>query len=141
MQLSKNFTLDEFVLSNTATRYNYEEQFAPPAEVINNLRLLTINLLQPLRDSLPDGIIRISSGYRCERLNKKVKGAKGSQHLTGQAADVQYIEKGVMDNKKIMERVLELGLDFDQMIDEYGLSWVHLSYNEGKNRKQNFAIT
>lgn len=141
MQLSKNFTLEEFLLSNTATRYGYDEQFTPPAEVINNLRMLVVKLIQPIRDELPEGFIRVSSGYRCERLNKKTKGSKTSQHMTGQASDIQYIVNGVMDNQKIIDTVQRLGLDYDQMIDEFGLSWVHLSYNEGHNRKQFFSIT
>jgi hypothetical protein len=147
MQLSKNFTLEEFTLSNTAVRYGYEEQFTPSAEVINNLRLLIINLIQPVRDEFTEGFIRVSSGYRCERLNKKVKGSKTSQHLVGQAADLQYIVHGVMDNQKIINTVKRLGLDYDQMIAEFpdketGMpSWVHLSYNEGHNRKQFFSIT
>lgn len=140
MKLSKNFDLSEFVNSQTATRKGIAEQFTPPDDVVNNLEILCTELLQPLRDLLPGGIIRISSGYRCERLNESVGGKSTSQHLTGMAADVEYYENGIEKNHVIIDTVLKNNLVFDQMIDEYHLSWVHLSYNKNGNRKQYFKI-
>jgi hypothetical protein len=31
-------------------------------------------------------------------------------------------------------------LEFDQLIDEYDFSWVHISFNQGKNRKQILVV-
>jgi zinc D-Ala-D-Ala carboxypeptidase len=140
MKLSKNFDLSEFVNSQTATRKGFAEQFTPADEIINNLETLCSELLQPLRDLLPNGILRISSGYRCERLNREVGGKQTSQHLSGLAADVEYYEHGEERNHVIIDVILKNNLVFDQMIDEFHLSWVHLSYNKKGNRKQYFSI-
>jgi zinc D-Ala-D-Ala carboxypeptidase len=141
MQLSKNFTLSEFLNSNNATRLGIKEQFAPPPEVVKNLTILCEKILQPLRDSLPNGFIRISSGYRCPRLNAAVKGQPTSQHLTGKAADVEYINgNGVMDNHWLFDQIEALGLDYDQRINEFGLSWVHLSYDAAKPKQRHQTV-
>lgn len=144
MKLSNNFTLEEFLKSGTATRMGFTEQFNPPEEVVENLKKLCEKLLQPLRELLPVGYLRISSGYRCERLNAYVKGKKNSQHLTGMAADVEWIVDGEEKNKELLELLLsyhsEFGFEFDQAINEYGYSWIHISYNDGKNRNQTLEI-
>lgn len=46
-----------------------------------------VNSLQLLRDSLHEPI-KILSGVRCPYHNKRVGGARNSQHLTGNAADI-----------------------------------------------------
>lgn len=130
-QLSKNFWLHEFLESQTAREHHIDEQWDPPPGVIKNLRELCEHLLQPLRDALGAPIM-ISSGWRCNRLNILVGGVSNSWHLTGRAADCDNGE----DNQKIIDKVKELGLPFDQMIDEQHLDWVHLSYDAFKNRRQ-----
>jgi hypothetical protein len=141
MVLSKNFTLQEFTKSVSAIRNNIEN--SPNAEHIRNIQLLVKYVLQPLRDGLKKPI-RVTSGYRSEALNKAIKGSykmiKGkyvatSQHCKGQAADIQFKVDGIMDNKAIWEKVIELDLPFDQMINEFNYSWIHISYNEEHNRK------
>jgi hypothetical protein len=136
MQLSKNFYLSEFLSSQTAHRHNIKEQFSPPENIIRNLEALCINILQPVRDKF--GSIRISSGYRCKKLNDIVKGSPTSQHMTGQAADIQGIRAS---NKALFDFIKSSGLPYDQLIWEYGTSacpaWVHVSFrSDGKNRKQ-----
>ena len=32
--------------------------------------------------------------------------------------------------------IVDGGFDFDQLIDETGYSWIHLSYSPGRNRRQ-----
>lgn len=73
MQLTKNFTLDELIKSPTALQWGFQEQYNPPQEVINNLKDLCVHILQPLRDTIQKPI-KISSGYRCPRVNAKVGG-------------------------------------------------------------------
>jgi hypothetical protein len=127
----KYFTLDE--LLKTQSGRNIAEQFNPPAKVVANLESLVKNILDPLREAYGKPI-QITSGYRCERLNKIVKGAKTSQHLTGQAADIRAVDG---NNKALFE--LCKSLPYDQLIWEYGTktnpSWVHVSYSP-RNRKQ-----
>ncbi len=94
MKLSNNFTLEEFYKSQTAIRNGIDN--TPSAEVIVNLECLVRNLLQPLRDKLGRGI-RVSSGYRCQELNRRIGGALNSDHTKGYAK----IEVQGMDNKEL----------------------------------------
>ena len=132
MILSKNFALNEFTKSVSAIRNGIDNE--PTKEHIRNIQLLVKFVLQPLREALGSPI-RITSGYRSEGLNKLIKGSKRSQHCKGQAADIQFKVDGVMDNKLIWEKVIELQLPFDQMINEFEFSWIHISYNHEHNRK------
>ncbi len=135
MQLTKNFTLEEMLESSEAREHNIIEQWSPPPEIIDKLRDLCVNLLQPLRDRL--GPIFVSSGWRCPRLNTLVGGVSNSWHKLGEAADVEYYGPGgMMDNQAIIDKVKELGLPFDQMIDEAHLKWIHLSYSRTQCRRQ-----
>lgn len=142
MRLSKSFIISEFLNSNVAKRKGI--LLDPPNEHIDNMSLLCRNLLQPLRDKLGNPI-RINSGYRSIELNKAIGGAykiidgkyvPTSQHTKGMAADLKYVENGKVNNKKLFDTVLEMGLEFDQMINEFNYSWIHISYNKGNNRKQ-----
>tara|TARA_R100001224_G_scaffold95784_1_gene65462 strand:- start:556 stop:1023 length:468 start_codon:yes stop_codon:yes gene_type:complete len=132
MILSKNFTLQEFTKSVSAIRNDIDN--SPNAEHIRNIQLLVKYVLQPLREGL-NKPIRITSGYRSEALNKAIKGSKKSQHCKGQAADLQFKVNGVMSNKMIWDKIIELDLPFDQMINEFDYSWIHISYNHEYNRK------
>ncbi len=140
MKLSPNFSLEEMLESQTARRKGIAEQFTPPPEVVTNLKALCKNILQPLRDTL-GGPIKISSGYRCPRLNKAIGGAKNSQHMAGEAADIQGIG---MTNKQLFNKIKQLGLPFDQMIWEFGNdqnpAWVHVSFGP-RNRRQIIKIS
>lgn len=132
MRLSRNFMLREFVNSTTASRKGISNK---PTEVhLANLKKLIDNVIQPLRDKI--GPIRITSGYRSPALNRAIGGSSRSQHSKGMAADIQFVRDNEMDNKVIFDTVLEMGLDFDQMINEFDYKWIHISYNQKKNRKQ-----
>lgn len=124
-----NFTMSELIHSDTAKKYGIDNM-PYNAEVLDNLLLLITNVLQPLRDYVNRPII-INSGYRSFSLNAKVGGVINSQHLTGQAAD--FTIKG-LTIKQTMELVKKSGVPFDQLIDEK--TWIHISYNKTKNRKQ-----
>ena len=132
MILSNNFALKEFTESVTAIRNSVDN--SPTPEHIRNIQLLVKFVLQPLREAL-NKPIKVTSGYRSESLNKLIGGSKRSQHCKGQAADIQFRVDGVMDNKIIWDKVIELGLPFDQMINEFEYTWIHISYNEEYNRK------
>lgn len=119
MRLSKNFTLEEFLVSQTATRHGID--MTPPKHVIENLQRLVTGCLQPLRDDVGVGIF-ISSGFRPLALNTAINGSKTSAHLTGDAADIKVIRQAPFDT---CELIVIMGLPFDQVINEFG-SWVHL---------------
>jgi len=132
MKLSKNFTLAEITHSNTAKRLGIKNE--PNKKHLQNIQQLISGVVQPLRSSI--GPIRVSSGYRSPNLNRAIGGSVKSQHCRGQAIDVQFWEKGEMNNKKIYDWILSSDIDFDQMINEFDYSWIHISFNEEKNRKQ-----
>lgn len=128
----KYFTIEELSFSQTASRKNIDN--TPDGRVRANLTALVANILDPLREAYGKPII-VTSGYRCAKLNKAVGGVKNSQHLTGEAADIQAVSKQPKDNKEIFDLIKKLKLPFDQLIDEYGMAWVHVSYSK-RNRRQ-----
>ena len=128
----KFFTLNELIKSDAARRSKINN--TPNKQEENNLIALVENILDPLREAYGKPII-VTSGFRCERLNKLVNGSKTSQHRTGQAADIRTVEDTVEENKKLFDLAQELNLPFDQLIDEYNFDWVHVSYSP-RNRKQ-----
>jgi len=132
MKLSANFDLNEFRHSVSAVRAGIDNE--PTKDHIRNIQLLVKFVLQPLREAL-GGSIKITSGYRSGALNKLIKGSKRSQHCKGQAADIQFRVDGVMKNKDIWDKILELKLPFDQMINEFDYCWIHISYNHERNRE------
>ncbi len=132
MKLSKNFSRAEIEHSNTAKRLGISNEMSK--KHLENMQRLIDNLIQPLRDAI--GPIRISSGYRSPSLNRAIGGSIRSQHSKAEALDLQFWEKGKMNNKVIYDWILESGLEFDQMINEFDFSWIHISLKKNSNRKQ-----
>ena len=130
--ITKNFSLHEMLVSQTAARFGFEEQFDPPPDVVKNLEALCKKILQPLRVAIKTPV-HISSGFRCVRVNTFIGGARKSQHLTGHAADIQDFKNG---NEFIFKKIVEMNLPFDQLINEFNFQWVHVSYDPKKSRKQ-----
>lgn len=140
MQITKNFWWAEMVKSQYASRHKIYNE--PPPEQRANLELLAKDFLQPLRDELKKGIV-ITSGYRCKKLNTAIGGAKNSQHMRGEAVDIECFS---MSTVQLFDTVKNSGLEFDQLILEFykpGLEnsgWVHASYKKTGNRNQAFSI-
>ena len=134
MRISRNFTLEEYTRSMTAIRHGIDN--TPPPMVVENILLLNENIIQLVRDHYGK-IIIISSGYRCKKVNKKIGGAKNSQHMYGMAADLNGEED--KDNRELFYTIKDR-FDFDQLIWEFGNNefpdWVHVSYSLGNNRCQ-----
>lgn len=78
MKLTKNFNRKEF---------DSKDGVEVPKQYFSNLQKLANNL-QIIRDYLGVPISITGSGYRTPSHNKKVGGAKNSQHLTASAADI-----------------------------------------------------
>ena len=134
--MSKYFNITEFTKSSTAQKHGIKN--IPSLEELKNIDNLIAYILDPLREAYGKPII-INSGYRCIELNKLVKGSKTSQHLTGQAADIRSVKNTKEENKKLYDLIIQLKLPFDQLINEYDFSWVHVSFSE-RNRRQILAI-
>ena len=122
------FTNNELTDSETAKRLRIKNE--PTKEQWINLFAIRDNVLNPLREKFGKSI-RITSGFRSTELNKAVGGKPTSQHTKGEAVDITAIDKA--DNKELFE--LCKTLDFDQLIDESNLTWIHISYKV-PNRKQ-----
>ena len=132
MRLSKNFVLSEITRSNTARRKGISNE--PEKKHLASMQTLITELIQPMRDAI--GPIRISSGYRSPKLNRAIGGSSRSQHCKGEALDLQFWKDGKMNNKIMYDWILDSGLEFDQMINEFDYAWIHISFSSGKNRKQ-----
>lgn len=124
------FTIAEMIKSDTATAKGIDN--TPTQEVIDNLTKLIEAVLDPLRKWYGKPIY-VNSGYRCSTLNEAVGGSKTSQHALGLAADIDTHNRE--ENKKLFDYIKD-NLEFDQLIDEKDLEWVHVSYSKNNNRKQ-----
>src|SRR5262245_30603901 len=90
--LSRHFTLDEMVASETAESRGIDN--SPTDEVTDQLKHLCRHTLEGVRDHCGDHSVYVSSGYRCPELNAAVGGASNSAHLYGCAADIVIPEFG-----------------------------------------------
>lgn len=133
MKISQNFTLEELTASATAKRLKINNN--PSAKEVENLVLLVENILQPLRDKYGKPIV-VTSGYRCEALNRAVGGGVTSQHRKGMAADIRSLSDNRSENKKIFGLIKDLGLPFCQLIDEYDYDWIHVSFDSENIKRQ-----
>lgn len=139
MKLSTHFSLEEMIKSQTAIRKNIDN--TPNAKQIENLKNLCEMILEKIRAHF-DKSVTINSGFRSKKLNTATGGSKSSQHMTGQAAD---IEISGIDNLILTHWIAD-NLEFDQLISEFyvpGITdsgWVHVSWNSSGNRKQRITI-
>jgi zinc D-Ala-D-Ala carboxypeptidase len=136
MQLSKNLSLTEMIISDSAKRAGLSNM--PTEEHLANMKKLAVNVFQPIREHFNEPI-HISSGYRSIQLNKLIGGVASSQHSTGEAIDID-MDGSTISNAQIFDWIKH-NLVFDQLIWEFGTDanpdWVHVSYEStGKQRKQ-----
>lgn len=135
MQLTENFSLNEMIKSETALRHGLDN--TPPEEVIENLRTLCEQILQPLRTAYGRGI-KVNSGYRAPEVNAAVGGSRTSDHCRGQAADIEIPGIPNADLAKYISEYFQ----FTQLILEFytpGIpdsGWVHVSYDPANLKRQ-----
>jgi len=132
MRLSKYFTIEEFVISQTATRLGINN--TPSEQAIKNMEALCLKILDPLREAIGKPII-ISSGYRSPELNKAIGGAPNSQHCLGEAADILIPQ---LYPCEVFTKIIELDLPYDQVIDEFK-QWTHVSYTSSPRKQKLLA--
>lgn len=136
-QLTEHFSLDEMCRSGMAIRLGIAN--VPDGETVGRLLLLCRNVLEPLRRRF--GVIRITSGYRCPRLNAAVGGVPGSQHLRGEAADIHVSS---MEVGRKMYGFIRTHLPYDQLLFEHrrsdGARWLHVSYRGEKGLNRRMAV-
>ena len=127
----KYFTLSELLKSDTALKHNLWN--GAPKEAEENLKALIEDVLDPLREAYGRPI-RVTSGYRCPRLNRLIGGSPNSQHMRGEAADIQPVAVAG-DGLDEMAQILIANGKFDQLI--VYPTFIHVSYRRlGWNRRQ-----
>ena len=134
--ISEHISYKEGVYSITATRLGVEN--IPNDEQLNNMELLAEKVFEPLREWV-SGPIKVNSFFRGSELNRAIGGARKSQHMKGQAIDIDDTF-GLATNAEMYHWIKE-NLDFDQLIWEFGdddnPNWLHVSYvSPEKNRNR-----
>ena len=134
--ISKHVSYKEGVYSTTATRRGIDND--PNDEQLVNMELIAEKVFEPLRKYV-GGPIKINSFFRCSKLNTAIGGSRKSQHMKGQAIDIDDTF-GVVANSD-MYSYIKNNLDFDQLIWEFGdddnPNWLHVSYvSPEKNRNR-----
>lgn len=139
MKLSTHFSLAELSISQTAARAGISN--VPPDHVINNLRRLCTELLEPVRDIIGSPI-SISSGYRSAQVNALVGGSLSSAHLSGFAADIYAFQYGSARKLATLlaTELPKRGIKFDQLILEFD-NWVHIGLYTTGNKQRGQILT
>ena len=129
--ISNHISLEEAIESPTALRLGIKNM--PNEEELEAMLHVAKELFEPIREWYGKPI-KVNSFYRCKELNKAVKGSLTSGHVLGNSIDITGGNKA--ENKKIFSFIKESGLDYDQVINEYDFTWVHISLKKSGNRKQ-----
>jgi len=123
----ENFYYWEVVSSEIAVRHNIaniptEAQWLAAEEY-------AVRILQPLRNII--GAIRMSSWFRCKKLNTLVGSTDGSFHVTGGGGDIEPLDCPLME---CLEEAYKL--TFSEIIAEFFPNgWVHVAHLKGDNRR------
>ena len=142
-KLSENFTLGEMIASDTAKKLKIDN--TPTLADIYHLEELCKNLLQPIRDAYGKPI-KVTSGFRCRKLNQAVGGSPTSVHTRGWAVDIKPVSGSYKDFEAFVVDFLMAHpeIKFDQCIRESSgnSKWLHLGYknNVGKQRMMLFDL-
>ena len=126
MQITKNFSTDEFINSRTAIKHNIDN--TPPGVLLDNIFYMAY-MLEIVRKCYAHPIY-ISSGYRCPELNELVDGSPTSAHMDGLAVD---IDNGKEENARLYYLLLafkSLGFPIKTVINEMDFSWIHVTFNK-----------
>lgn len=127
----KHFSFQEFERSETAYRHGIDN--TAPEGARRNIAVLVDRVLDPLREAWGKPLT-VTSGYRCQELNRIVGGARASHHLRGMAADISTGNR--VENRRLFQLVLDLKLPFTQLIDEKNFAWVHVSLDPSDVKRQ-----
>ena len=143
LKLSANFTLGEFIASETAKKKGISN--TPTLADIAHMKELCQNLLQPIRDAWGKPI-KVTSGFRCYRLNRAVGGSPTSVHPKGWAVDIKPASGSYKEFEEFVVNFLKNSdLKWDQVIRETSgnSKWLHVGYKNGagKQRMMLFDIT
>ena len=124
--MTPHFTLAEFTRTGTGLPNE------PMPSHVAALTSLCLHVLEPIRTLL--GVpLRVTSGFRSSAVNAAIKGAAGSQHLKGEAADIVPVG---MDVETAMARIAAARIPVDQLIVYPRGGFIHVSYAAGKAQRR-----
>ena len=134
--ISKHISDKEGVYSATALRKGLDN--TPNEDNLKCMKEIAEKVFEPLRGWV-GGPIKINSFFRGKSVNTAIGGAKSSQHMKGQAMDIDDTFDHVTNAD--MYNYIKNNLDFDQLIWEFGdddnPNWLHVSYvskEDNRNR-------
>lgn len=131
MNLSTHFSLAEACASNKAREMNLDNR-PTDARIIERLRHTAVTILEPVRAHFGNRPIiynGLLSWYRSPAVNVAAGGVPTSQHMSGEAVDIEIAGISNLDIAHFIRDKLE----FDQLILEFydGINpssgWVHAS--------------
>ena len=134
--ISKHISYHEGTYSQTGVRRDLDN--TPDDDQLKRMEEVAKNLFEPLREWV-GGPIKINSFFRGEPVNTAIGGSRKSQHMKGQAIDIDDTF-GHKTNAEMYHYVKD-NLDFDQLIWEFGTdenpNWLHISWvSHRPNRKK-----
>ena len=135
-KISKHVSWHEGTYSRTGDRRGLDN--TPNESQLKCMKDIAKGLFEPLREWV-GGPIKINSFFRGEPVNTAIGGSKYSQHMKGQAIDIDDTF-GHKTNAEMYHYIKD-NLDFDQLIWEFGddknPNWIHVSYvTHRENRKK-----
>lgn len=134
-QCSAHFTLAELTTTSTGIANEPDEWH------VRNLIVLCETVLEPWRAAV--GALRVTSGFRSTAVNAKIGGARGSQHLRGEAADVVPLAFVLPEAWAELLAQAGRGLPVGQCIvyeRPSGRGWIHVSVDPGKTPRRQSLV-
>ena len=122
----KYFSLKELCASDVATKKRIDN--FPSFTIVEHLTELTKTILEPLRIAWGSSI-KVTSGYRCDALNKAIGGVATSAHRLGYAVDLQPGNGKIEEFGKFVRGwLVKNRIKFDQVLFETSgkTKWVHI---------------
>tara|TARA_Y100000401_G_scaffold111007_1_gene108791 strand:+ start:173 stop:634 length:462 start_codon:yes stop_codon:yes gene_type:complete len=138
-RISKHVSWKEGTYSRTGERLDLDN--TPNEEQLKCMKAIAENIFEPLREWV-GGPVKINSFFRGEQVNKAIGGSTRSQHMKGQAIDIDDTFKHKTNAE--MFHFIKDNLDFDQLIWEFGTddnpNWVHVSYVTHRDNRKKLTI-
>lgn len=128
------FTVSELCYSDVARKNGIIN--TPGIKEMHNLEKITIPQMNIIREFLGVPIV-VNSGFRCQELNRKVKGVYNSKHLEGLALDGTPIGISVIEAWEKLKNSKYASL-LDQCILYRKNNFIHFGFCDNTPRQQFF---